>query len=309
MSSCVTAYFKCIGLEIKESDIFLCGDGYRITYSGDIYGIQVGADAYRAVFRFLKRYRVKYAHGRMNGKEAAEELYKMVQERRMLMIRVDCSYLSYHPVYKNMKAPHWISIIDYESQQYVIADNAIPDRSGSVWSGEIAEEELTAAWESAGYEYLVLDSVQAELAEKTKKIKADAAQKLTQGMEWYFHPKRHLFSSVKEGVESMMSLFRDYQKLQLSDRELSATLIQEMNYRIRMGGAVSYKNVIREKLWELGAEEQVIQAYENVIKEWNRIILGMLKAGLKCSTKLVERLISDTEVLLKKEEDVFIKLQ
>lgn len=106
-----------------------------------------------------------------------------------------------------------------------------------------------------------------------------------------------------------MSLFRDYQKLQLSDRELSATLIQEMNYRIRMGGAVSYKNVIREKLLELGTEEQITQEYANVIKEWNRIILGMLKAGLKCSTKLVERLISDTEVLLKKEEDIFIKLQ
>ena len=113
LSSCIASYLAYRGIPVSESDIFLCGGGYRIRYSGDIYRIEIGADAYQAAFRFLDRYQVKYEHGRMKS-----SLLKELSERGQVVLVRTIGGRSYHKVFSGIDSPHWIAVTGYDSGSF-----------------------------------------------------------------------------------------------------------------------------------------------------------------------------------------------
>lgn len=296
LSSCIASYLAYRGIPVSESDIFLCGGGYRIRYSGDIYRIEIGADAYQAAFRFLDRYQVKYEHGRMKP-----SLLKELSERGQVVLVRTIGGRSYHKVFSTIDSPHWIAVTGYDSGSFAVADNAVPDVKESVYHGLVSEEELMDIWGRTGYEYLIVDSKQEQLAGRIQQIRQNSVKELEVGVKRYFHPKKHLFSSVKEGCCSITGLFEDYLEAVPEERAQAMALAQEINRQVRVGGAVSYKKAILQKLREMQAEDTVLKEYGDIIKMWHEIFLHLLKAAIKCDRDGVQRLKKQAEELIERE--------
>lgn len=296
LSSCIASYLAYRGIPVSESDIFLCGGGYRIRYSGDIYRIEIGADAYQAAFRFLDRYQVKYEHGRMKF-----SLLKELSERGQVVLVRTIGGRSYHKVFSTIDSPHWITVTGYDSGNFIIADNAVPDVKESLYHGVVSEEELMDIWGRTEYEYLMMDSEQEQLKGRVQQIRQTSERELKIGIKRYFQPKKHLFSSVKEGCSSITGLFEDYMAEVPQERTQAMALAQEINRQVRIGGAVSYKKAILQKLREMHLDESVLKEYENIINTWHEIFLRLLKAAIKCDGDVVQKMKEQVEELIERE--------
>lgn len=305
LTACIIAYMKYCGLHINESDIFLAGKGYRISYSGNIYDVEIGADAYEAVYRFVEKYEVPYSHGRIKKEYAVSSLDDAADREQMISVRVSTSRLTYDNVYKSIKAPHWISVIGRTKDNYIIADNAIPGVAGKVYLGDIGKEELISAWEELGYEYFLLGNDIRNVSGIEKVIKEDAETELNQGLIRYFNPKRHIFTSKREGTDAAITLFRDLKSLNIADRGEILSVMRMISYRARIGGIVSYKNVIYEKFCELGIENELLKEYQDNISVWNKIFMQLFKAGIRCDEVLIERIMDMAKEAVEKEKKIY----
>ena len=74
-----------------------------------------------------------------------------------------------------------------------------------------------------------------------------------------------------------------------------------MRRQVRVGGAVSYKKAILQKLREMQAEDTVLKEYGDIIKMWHEIFLHLLKAAIKCDRDGVQRLKKQAEELIERE--------
>ena len=101
----------------------------------------------------------KYEHGRMKS-----SLLKELSERGQVVLVRTIGGRSYHKVFSGIDSPHWIAVTGYDSGSFVVADNAVPDVKESVYHGLVSEEELMDIWGRTGYEYLIVDSKQEQLA-------------------------------------------------------------------------------------------------------------------------------------------------
>lgn len=301
LSSCIANRFSCLEIPVQESDIFLCGGGYRIRYSGDIHRIEIGADAYRAAFRFLDKYKVEYQYGRYSGADTSL-LCRLLQRYGMLLVRT-VGARSYHKVFEGIASPHWILVTGQKNGVCMVVDAAIPDVRESVFCGEMPADELVDIWGNMDYEYMIVDSYQPSLMGRIEEIREQAQNEWLDGMVRYFHPKKHWFSVKKEGCESVISLLSDYIELAPQDKNLAMTLVQEINDKVRMGGVISYKKAILQKMisWKVG--ENMVEEYQSVIETWHDIFLRLLKAAIKCDMEAVVRLKQQAEELVERERE------
>lgn len=305
LMACVTAYMKYCGLRINESDIFLAGDGYHIAYLGNIYDPKIGADAYEAVYRFIKKYKIPHVHGKIRGEDAVCCLEEAADKGQMISVRVMTSGLTYDNVYKSIKAPHWISVIGRNNDKYTIADNAIPGMAGKVYKGDIDKGELILAWKEMDYEYFILKGAVKNISGIETVIKEDAKKELDKGLKRYFNPKRHVFTSEKEGIHAVRGLLEDFKSLDAADRNEALAIVQMVHYRARIGGIVSYKNIIYEKLCELGFSVKLIKEYKDNILVWNKVFMKLLKTGIRCDETQIDKVIDMAEEAARKEKKIY----
>lgn len=302
LAGCLSNYFNYYNIGINESDIFLCGEGYCIEYSGDIQYLQIGTKAYEANKKFIKKYDVPCKRGFfLQDIEALEMISNCIISEQPLIVRVNTSMLSYHSVYQNSQAsPHWINVIGTWDNGYIISDCAIPSLKREKIVAQISSEELIEAWRKMHYEYIIL------LDEKLygvdeEKIKRDSKERLCISFEKYIRPKKRLFSSTNYGVNAIYSLLDSISRSNWNNREELDYIIREINYQVKLNGVISHRYVIEIKLKELGCMEGDIKEFDEITDNWNNLFLKLLRAGMTGRINEL-KIIRDEAYAIKKRE-------
>ena len=300
---CLSNYFNYYNIDVNESDIFLCGDGFNIEYSGDLQYLRIGTKAYEAGGKFIKKYKIPCKNGFMSDSEEAVKMAEYCIGKDIpLTVRVNTGRLSYHSVYHNSPpSPHWINVIGGNNGGYIISDCAIPSLKRENIAAQITGDELMSAWEALRYEYIVFDKEKLYETDR-ERIKRDSRDRLLRAFEEYIRPKRKWFRSTRQGIDAVTSLFDDIVSCLGESREELDYIIREINYQVKLKGIISYRYVVKKKLMELGLSDIYVKEFDGITDRWNNLFFKLLRAGMTGQQEELERIRDEAYAVKGMEE-------
>lgn len=309
LAGCISNYFNHYNIGLNESDIFLCGNGFYVEYSGDLQYLRIGTKAYEANRKFIKKHNIPCKKGFMSENSEAKEMVEYcIGTGIPLIVRVDTGNLSYHSVYHNSPAsPHWINVIGSCNNGYIISDCAVPALKRETIVVQITKEELLSAWKEMRYEYIIL-SEEGLYTVDVEKIKSDSVDRLCSSFEEYLRPKKKWFSSTKQGVNALVSLIDDITDYSWKNTEELNYMVREINYQIKLNGIVSHRYVIKMKLKELGYEEACINEFDGITDRWNNLFFKLLRAGMTGRLEEFEKIRDEAYVINEQERENINKI-
>lgn len=302
LAGCISNYFNYYNIGLNESDIFLCGDGFRIEYSGDLQYLRIGTKAYEANRKFINKYKIPCKKGFMSENSEAKEMAEYcIGAGIPLIVRVDTGNLSYHSVYHNSPAsPHWINVIGSCRNGYIISDCAIPALKRENIVVQIMKEELLSAWKEMRYEYIIL-SEEGLYSVDMERIKHDSVDRLRNLFEEYLRPKKKWLSNAKQGINAVASLLDDITDYSRKNAGELNHMVREINYQVKINGIVSHRYVIKMKLKELGYAEACINEFDGITDRWNNLFFKLLRAGMTGRAEGFEKIRDESYVINEQE--------
>lgn len=310
LGGCISNYFNYYNVGLNESDIFLCGDGFQVEYSGDLQYLRIGTKAYEANKKFIKSYEMPCERGFLPEISIARKFIEgCINKDIPVIVRVNTENLSYHSVYHNCPpSPHWINVIGRSNNGYIISDCAIPALKREMAVSEIMEEELLLSWGKMRYEYIML-SKENLYSVNAERIKRDSEKKLYRYFEEYIRPKKKWFSGIRQGVDAIASMFDDMVTYNWDSKDELDFCIREINYQVKLNGLISYKYVIKMKLEELGYSEAVLKSIDEVADRWNNLFFKLLRVGMTGRVKELEKIRYEAYAISQQErEDISLIL-
>lgn len=304
LAGCLSNYFNYYNIDINESDIFLCGDGLNVEYSGDLQYLRIGTKAYEANGKFLKKYNIQCKQGFISDSiEAGKMAEYCINTDVPLTVRVDTGRLSYHSVYHNLpSSPHWINVIGGNESGYIVSDCAIPSLKRETIVTQITKEELLPAWEAMRYEYVILSKEKLSEADR-ERIKNDSRDRLFKSFEEYIRPKKKWFSNTRQGINAVVSLLDDIAGYLWESRDELDYIIREVNYQVKLKGIISYRYVVKIKLMELGVSDIYVKEFDEITDMWNNLFFKLLRAGMTGRGEELEKIRDEAYKIKGMEED------
>lgn len=309
LAGCISNYFNYYNIGINESDIFLCGGGFSLEYSGNLQCLQIGTKAYEADNKFLRKYKIPYSCGICYEKDGEAFLKDCAVGGIPIMIRVATNHLTYHNVYKTAaSSPHWINVIGKCEDGFIISDCAVPALKRETSVSCVSEQEILRAWRNMRYENIILDSGKLQ-AINVAKIKRDSEDMLYQGILEYLSPSKRFFKSSISGIDAIPAMIKDLQSCQWYEREELGSLLREINYQVKLKGVISYRYVIKMKMQELGCEQVLIEEYDRVTESWNNLLFKLIRVGITGKTEQLSVMAENVMDIRKTEKDVLTKIE
>lgn len=304
LAGCISNYFNHYNIGLNESDIFLCGYGFKVEYSGDLQYLRIGAKAYDANKKFIKRYDIPCERGYIPERIAAKEFIEYCISKDIpLIVRVDTENLSYHNVYHNSPpSPHWINVVGKCDNGYIISDCAIPALKREKAIAPIIEEELLLSWSKKRYEYIVLSKEKLYLID-VERIKHDSEKKLYSSFQEYLRPKKKWFSSTKQGVDAVMAMLDDMVAYNWESSDELDFRIREINYQVKLNGLISHRYVIKMKLEELKYSETLLNSIDEIADRWNNLFFKLLRVGMTGKIKELEKIRDEACAISEQERE------
>lgn len=305
MNACIVNHMRQAGVNVSGSDIYFAGAGYPITYrKGSL--TRISSEGYEANFRFLDEYHIAYQFGRVSPEK--ETLLTCLSKPYTVTIRMVSDFLTYDRVFSQTSgASHFVNILAYDKArgQFFIVDGDVPSAKTGCFSGWIDEADILAGWRIKQGELLQMDiSNGSVMTDLCRKVRDKANQNVKQGIEMYLTGKVNPFWKEATGEQAILCMAKQLGKyVKKGDFNM---LAHDANFRLRVDGFLGMKNFLLEKLIE--QENPLREDYEDVIQEWSKWCMLLLKCGILKSKENFARVYERLEEVVAREREVLQKL-
>ena len=153
--SCIYNYlFFCNDVR-SETDLFLKSKGHRLTENEEEFPTYKIADSLENMELPAKIKRIS------EGKDAREELLKMVKEERMIILSMQTNKLKYNNVFRYAEDSlvHFVNVIGADAGRFYISDGYINLNEGVKFEDYVDFNDFVEAWKAwENFEYIEFDS-------------------------------------------------------------------------------------------------------------------------------------------------------
>lgn len=306
LNSCIYNYLHNDGFAIDKSDIFFAGNGFDIRYTGKFEKRMIYSNQYESNFEFLNLYVPEYVQDNcvefMQG-DMKEFLIESITKRERIIIRVSSSLLPYNSLFsKSELISHYINVIDYNEKagSFMISDGCPPTNDIKAYQNLIDENELISNWSTMNGEYIILKYHDNCI----NRVPEDAVRKFTEQLMEYIKDSFCLFKRRYRGYRSIITLMNDITPLFDNKCADIKRIMAEVQKQLRLNGFMQAKYYICDKFSKLDTTASVKNEYRKVIDEWNKIIMKMVKAGIRNNGEDFRRVINDAENLTVRENNI-----
>lgn len=304
-SSCLLSYLNYIGIAFSLEEAFICGGGLKLRYKPDDNNYLIAEDMVTDIYiKAMSAYGIPILFD-----YCKDEHYNFIVEcasnESMLMLRLSTSDITYHTVFQqNAEMGHFINIIGYDkdTDKVFISDGYVPTRIVSTYEGWIDINTLIHIWRKKGFAYAVLDITKSNRNSVKNGIDnfnyMDLFCKELNGyVNGSFCRDRQLYTgnaAVNAFAKKLINL------CDLSPEEI-ADKTYKMVYNIKILGFSISKNCILKVLQRNKFLNCYEEKYQNIIKDWDKLLLYILKIKYYNSKDYVNRIINNILDLDQKE--------
>jgi hypothetical protein len=319
LNACLYNYISAKGFnELCHSDIFFIGKGLKIIYTGHPEERMIYSSQYESNIKFIKKFLPEskmdsVADCQLNGMK--EFLTSQLWNNKNVIIQISSSRLPYNTVFqKKDNISHFINVIDYDGAEgkFYISDGCPPVTTEEIYEGWIEEEELLDNWESMGGKYLILDFENSKIFNETagiSYIKEMSEREFKKQVNSYIKAKRGVIRNEFKGCESINTLLKDM--VSLFEKKVPDTkkIVMNVHRQIKLNGFLQAKEFILDKAIDMGKDRIICKEYEEIIRDWNKEMLLLVRAGIKIDIVEYRQIMEDIEVLTKRECEVLRELK
>lgn len=290
--SCIYNYlFFCNDVR-SEADLFLKSRGYRL------YGKRGRFPTYK-IADTLKKMALPAKIKRVGkGKDAREELLKMVKEDRMIILCTQANKLKYNNVFQYIddSMGHFFNVIGADAERFYISDGYINTNWGSLFEGYVDYEDFAEAWETyENCKYIELDS---------KKLPGKAYKSS------YFDPARFIREYTSSNCIMLKTYRREISEMRLcADEKEAEKKAWNFNLYLRSNGSNSVRNYIIEMMKKNMLCDIKMEEYMKISTEWNRVSLMFVKLTRGWNIEYLEQIASKIEKLFDEENKILRALE
>ena len=294
LNASVVGYLEYYGLRILPSDIFFSGGGldYEISDEKDVPVIST--DMYGSNFRFLNKYGIGYKKDKCTANDAEEFLKQCVRDEIAVSVPVRSDLLKHSRVFSQTEnSTHYLNIVGQKGNDFIIADGYVPEQKADVFIGSMDSQSLLNAWRERGYAYLIIE----EPPTISNDIHSDTVICRNKSLDKILGLKMDI-----PVFRDMVDKFKNY-----FDSDCTASVAENMNYRLKIYGWISSKYYLYESLAADGTDHEILRQYGEIIDRWKLNCLLLLKAGYsrkinqleRVGQKLVNDCLAEHEILKK----------
>lgn len=300
LNSCIYNWLINDGIDISMSDIYFLGNGFKLNYTGSYGTHMIYTQQYEANKKFIRKYAIDSIWDNYIEEDNVNKktfLINMLEEHRRIIIRLSSSALPYNRKFaRNREVSHYITITGYEKKHFTIYDACSPDSASDIYSGEIDEEDLLNNWNTYNNEYLILKYKRDMFNKFT--IKENVIRNRNVQIKEYL--KTHLFSVNKRrvGYRCFTSLLEDMQGILGNDIDVK-NIFAECNRQLRIEGFEQSKKFMLDNIYVSHV------GYAEIVKQWDKLIMNMFKAGIKENEEMFKQIIDEAHKLTDKENSIF----
>lgn len=304
-SSCLLSYLNYASIDFSLEEAFICGGGLKLRYKpGDHKYLVTEAMITDIYIKAMAVYDIPLRFGYCTN-EHSKFIADCASNECMLILRLSTSDITYHTVFQqNAEMGHFINVIGYDknTEMVYISDGYVPTRIISTYEGWMDIHILIEMWKKKGFAYAVLDMKQDDMNSLT--IKADSFndmnlfyKELKNYVNGSFCKDRQLYTgyaAVDVFAENLIHLC-DLSSAQIAD------ITYKMIYNIKILGFSIGKNCILKVLHNHESMNCYEEEYLNIIKDWDKLLLHILKIKYYHSEDYVNNVIKNILDLNKKE--------
>lgn len=299
LSASIGNYLNYFCRDITGNELLIAGNGFNVTY--DRKRKVIGAPIYEANFCFMKKYGISYVCKKCS-EEAEEFLYNCIKQKKKIILRVDARQLTYNRVFQQaVDSPHYVNLLGENDRQFYLCDGYVPTRETSVYEGWINGDCLIRAWKSMQYEYLILDY---DKSLDTSRILQDVGETLCGDLTKYITGGNE--GQIFYGQDAILQMIADLQKEYGGDHTKEQIL--QFNYQLRIYGFLSLKETLKEIFSKRIEFEEILEEYNDVIAQWNRICMLLVKVAYARDATKWEKLNKRVSDCVVKEKNIIIQV-
>lgn len=253
---------------VSGNELVIAGEGFRVTYNSDTKIL--GSSMYHSNFQFLGKYNVAHQHKKLDlSDDPIAFVKKVLGARKYLLVRLDAKLLTYDRVFKQANhSSHFVNIMGVFQNCFCICDGYVPTKTASTFIGEVSVSELLTAWKGMDFEFFLFDSIP-DL--DVTGFLQDVRNELVNSIRIYRQGGKE--GNLFKGKDAVIELFRELDYLS-SDR------VFEVNFQMKIYGFLSLKQIVCEVLKKMPGANEILDDYYQVLAEWNKICMLMVKIGL-----------------------------
>lgn len=321
--SCLYNYLRNHEFLIMESDIFLLGQGWRLSYikkiNGEIIDLQIQSEVMESVKRFCDRVKIMLIYDNYdNCDDAFDNLLSNVSNNIPVIACVDPGYLKYNSVLRDAYGISHYIIVTKVCQEFVcISDGYVSSVPATIFQGKIDAGEFKKAWGSKHYRSIRIDeeslgylreNFSFEVNDSTiiDAIKSGIIQFLQGGINGDYYMGVDALYQIKNDLNDLYSNYHNAP-------EAYKKILLELNNHIRIWGLLTSRVLIRNKLSDL-VEKGVIKDnnyiidMDNIIKEWNKMGFMIIKASLSMRKIDLDYVVAKLNSIIDYEKEYFGRL-
>lgn len=306
LSSCIYNKLYNDGINIRKSDIFFAGNGFELHYTGKFESRMIYSKQYESNYKFIKLFMGKSRADNYHSnafENMRDFLIKQTEENGEVIIRVSSSWLPYNKVFHDDKAiSHYINVLDYETGRFVISDGCPPVTGNEIYFGTIEENVLIDNWKNMNGEYFIIKYDRQSLSDVSEYAGSVLKKQLLRYLKCDYNPIRKKYN----GYKCFLTMLEDMQPLFDNEVAELGKIVLECNQQFRINGFLQSKEFLLEKLREISIDENMVNNYEDIYKQWNRLLLMLTKAGIKQDKKLFLEILKEADRLTC-EENILIQ--
>lgn len=301
LNSCVYNWLKKDNVSLKMSDIYFLGNGFKMHYTGNYGNHMIYTEQYESNRRFIKKYTDRSVWGKCREETFIDKtrfIKNMLQKYNRIIIRVSCAELPYNKKFlKGTIISHYILVTGYENGKFSICDACSPTYGEAGYEGNINEKELIDNWELMDCEYIIL-KYEKKIFESDK-LKKKIVRKRKQQIKSYLKEPLNSFEKKYSGYRCIISLLEDMKEIFKYDISEIKNIIAECNKQLRIEGFQQSKMFICDAV-ELEYKEE----YKYIVEKWDKLILKLLKSGVKNDSNLYKTIYEEAVELIEKENEL-----
>ena len=299
LSASIGNYLNYFCPDITGNEVLIAGNGFNVIY--DKKQKIIGAPIYEANFSFMEKYGVSYVRGNCY-EERKGFLYHCIKQKEKIILRVDAQQLTYNRVFQQAtNSPHYIDLMGVDGERFYICDGYVPTRETSIFEGWINYDCLIKAWEAMKYEYLILNW---DKTLDTLQILRDVDEILCQNLTEYITGGNKGVNFY--GQDAILKLFADLNAVFWGDNAKEQIL--QYNYQLKIFGFLALKETLKEILNKKTGFDELALKYNDVITQWNRICMLLVKIAFSAKISNLENLNRKVIDCVLKEKDIIIQV-
>ena len=286
------------GINIKDYELFFCGDGMTLTYNftqNSVSQIKLHYYTDKLLSVFFQKYNSDiYIGCDLDDSKIIDRINKKIP----LIIMVNTKHLTYSVAYKKLQKnrQHYVTIYGYDDNFYYIADCFIPNLNQiELYQGKILKETLLSSnnLELGQYYNFKLD------LPALSSYKESISDCFTNNVKRY--QNIDYFKMVD--FANKLKEFNNY----FSEEDLKNKL-SELYFAIQYNGIINSRRFILLYISENYNNSKLIRLLNYIIQEWSLISLNLLKTSFYPNSKNFARLSDRMNYILQQEYQIFTQI-